>query len=155
MRRYYMYYKRILHHKWLYFKYGKKFGVSLLERLTHNFGMLKPSFAKKAAPAIYYRNGKTRKYSEVESDTDYLKLIEDYKNSHPYYVDYWIKNRLREIPDKYLKQFIADRYVGCEMNMETFLISNRDLFFLKDSRSEPTYSSQVNEMLSQFILDKE
>lgn len=155
MRRYYMYYKRILHHKWLYFKYGKEFGVSFLERLTHNFQMLKPSFAKKAASAIYYKNGESRKYSEVESNSEYLQLIEDYKSSHPYYVEYWLKNRLQMIPDEYLRQFIADRYVSCEMNMETFLISNRDLFFLKDSDSTPTYSSQVNKMLSQFILDKE
>lgn len=155
MRRYYVYYRRVLHHKWLYFKYGKRFGVNLLERLTHNFGMLKPSFAKKAASSLYHSNGESRIYSEVDNNPEYLKLIENYKNSHPYYVEYWITNKLREIPDSYLRQFITDRYVSCEMNLEAFLVSNRDLFYLKDSRSEPTYSSQVNAILDQFILKQE
>lgn len=155
MRRYYAYYKRIMHHKYLYFKYGKKFGVSFLERLTHNFDMLKPSFATKVVGVLYLSDGSVRRYNDIDQESDYLQLIEDYKKNHPYYVEYWLANKLEIIPDKYLRQFITDRYISCEMNLESFLVSNRDLFFLKDSSTEPTYSNQVDSMLNEFILDQE
>lgn len=155
MKRYYAYYKRILHHKYLYFKYGKQFGVSFLERLTHNFDMLKPAFSSKVVDLIYLPDGTIRNFSGIDAASEYLSLIDDYKRTHPYYVEYWLENHLTDIPDQYLRQFITDRYVDCEMNLETFLVRNRDLFFMKDSSSEPTYSKQVNQMLEEFILDKE
>lgn len=155
MKRYLAYYRRVLHHKYLYFKYGKKFGVSFLERLTHNFDMLKPSFAKKMAEVLYQSDGDTYRYVEIDKNEEYQSLVDQYKKSHPYYVEYWLEHNLIIIPDEYLRQFIADRYVDCEMNLSTFLASNRDLFFVKDSSTEPTYGHQVNQMLTEFILDKE
>lgn len=155
MGRYLAYYKRVLHHKYLYFKYGKKFGVSFIERLTHNFGMLVPGFAVKMAKVIYDEEGNNFRYVTVDQNSEYQRLVDNYKKSHPYYVEYWIEHQLTIIPEKYLRQFITDRYVDCEMNLDAFLVSNRDLFFVSDSSTEPTYSNQVNKMLTEFILNKE
>ena len=151
MRRYLVYYKRVLHHQWLFLLYAGKFGVPFIQRLFHNYELLLPRLAVPLAMSIYDSNGEVRQIP-YDENKEYLKLSDSFKSSKPYYVEYWVAHNWKVVPSKYLRIFLAERYVDCELDMERFLVSNRDLLFLADVTNNNKYGEQLDSIISNLKL---
>lgn len=145
MNRYLAYYRRVLQHKYLFFKHGSKFGVSLWDRIIHNLDMLRPKIARLLAPELYDAHGQL--LNNVDTSVGECGA---YQSEHPFYVSYWLKHKWKIIPDRYLSIFITDRFIECGCDLKRVAIFNRDLFFSCDSDSEPRYSSQVASSLQEY-----
>ncbi|MCM1220818.1 MAG: hypothetical protein NC548_40655 [Lachnospiraceae bacterium] len=145
MGKYWAYYKTVLRHKYLFFKHGAKFGVGLLDRISHNLDMLRISIAKQMAVCLYDDNGNLR----FDADTG-SEVFNEYKTTHPYYVDYWRLHHWRVIPDRWMRVFVTDRYIESECDLNKMILANRDLFFYQDSNTIPRYSTQVSDIVRQY-----
>ena len=139
MNRLLLYYKRVLNQKYLYFLVGKDLGISLVSRIFHNYDLLRPSYANEVSKLLYNKDGSPRVRYDL-SDTE-LDRLSELINAH----------KLQEVPEEYIKQFIADRYADCGLDTSKLLTSNRDLFFYYDKEGN-SYSSQVRDLLVSFIL---
>lgn len=155
MNRLFLYYKRVLNQKYLYYLVGKEIGVSLWSRLTHNHDLLNPKYANEVSKLIFNKDGSPRsRFSLNDTELDRLdELLTSHKTRSKFCLEYWVKNKLKEVPEEYIKQFVADRYADCGLDTSRFLTSNRDLFFCYD-REGNTYSSQVRDMLVSLINNK-
>lgn len=155
MNRLLLYYKRVLNQKYLYYLVGKDIGVSLRSRLFHNLDLLNPKYASEVSKLLFTRDGNPRtRYNLSDTELDRLdELISAHKTRSKFCVEYWVANKLTEIPEEYIKQFIADRYADCGLDTSRLLTSNRDLFFYYDKEGN-SYSSQVRDLLVSLILNK-
>ena len=153
MNRLLLYYKRVLNQKYLYFLVGKDLGISLVSRIFHNHDLLRPSYANEVSKLLYNKDGSPRvRYDLSDTELDRLsELINAHKLRSKFCVEYWVAHKLQEVPEEYIKQFIADRYADCGLDTSKLLTSNRDLFFYYDKEGN-SYSSQVRDLLVSFIL---
>ena len=106
MRRYIAYYRRIFKTKYLFFKYGRRFKVSLIDRLLHNCALCRLKIATPLAKSIFEKDG-SYKQIPYDENLDYLNLVEEYKTRHTYYLEYWIANDIKIVPEKDMRIFLA------------------------------------------------
>lgn len=153
MNRLILYYKRVLNQKYLYYLVGKSMGVSLGSRLFHNMDLLNPKYASEVSKLLYDKEGHPRvRYSFSDTELDRLtELINSHKLRSKFCIEYWVANKLEVVPEKYIRQFLADRYADCGLDTSKLLTSNRDLFFQYDKEGS-SYNSQVRSLLASLIL---
>ena len=155
MNRLLLYYKRVLNQKYLYYLVGKSLGLSLSSRIFHNWDLLRFSYARELSKLIYNKNGTPRYHDELSDEevSRLEELISAHKLRSRCCIEYWISNGIKEVPEEYIREFIADRYADCGLDTSRFLTSNRDLFFQYDSE-EVSYSSQTRDLIVSFISSR-
>lgn len=152
MKRLLLYYKRVLSQRRFYHLAGKLFGVSLWSRITHNLDLLLPTYASKMSRILYEKDGSSRSKSDL-TDIE-LDILSSMTYSHKVRsrscLEYWVAHKLKEVPPKYIREFLADRYADCGLDSRKMLSLNRDLFFLQEDGD--LYEHQVQNILEAVSL---
>lgn len=127
------YYKRLIHHKVLYYRVGKELGVSLYSRLFHNFKLLSPLVA----------------FMQVNNYSRYYIFYKSYLNNSSYTIDYWYSNNIRVVPERYIKMYLADQLASFDLDYTNYLRSLRDLVFTNSIAKD--YQPQILEVYKRYI----
>lgn len=103
---YWNYFKYVVQHKWFVFIECCKMGM-FVHAITHDLSKFLPSeFFPYAVK--FFSGDYAYKYFEVEANFQLAWLLHQHRNKHHW--DYWVDSRgsTLPIPDKYVKQMIAD-----------------------------------------------
>ena len=117
MKRYIIYFKYVVRHKWFVFLACRKTGVSLWQAIIHDASKFSPLEFITYAKNFYNPDGSNRKdaYDLMKESLDYKYAWNHHEKNNKHHFGYWVvssnddgKPEVLPMPIKYIREMVAD-----------------------------------------------